>query len=84
MPAKQYEVVRYFRITDRRTGQDSHYHVGDVYSGPLNNPYVLDPNGPDGRGALIVEKAASGVEKSDSAAVKPVSLPSSDSTDKEK
>lgn len=57
MPAKQYEVVRPFRRTDRRTGADSHFEVGQVYSGPVDESY-LNPAGPDGRGPLIAEKSA--------------------------
>lgn len=72
MPAKQYEVVRPFRRTDRRTGADSHFEVGQVYSGPIDASY-LDPAGPDGRGPLIAEKSAPAP-----------AAPSSDSDTKEK
>lgn len=63
MPAKQYEVRRYFRRTDPKTGIDSIFQVGDVYSGPLDDPLLLDDRGPDGRGPLIGEKAAPIAEK---------------------
>lgn len=53
---KRYEVIRPFRWADPKTGADTHYKVGDVYPGPVNKPYLLDPAGPDGKGPLLLEK----------------------------
>lgn len=64
MPAKQYEVLRNFRMTNRRSGAASHHEAGSLYSGPLDNEYLLDPQGPDGKGPLIAEKASPAAEKS--------------------
>lgn len=58
MASKQYEVVRPFRRTDPRTGAESRFEVGDVYPGPVDQPYYTDPRGPDGKGPLIAEKPA--------------------------
>jgi hypothetical protein len=55
-PAKQYEVLRFFVRTDRRTGAETPYKVGDVYAGPLDKDYLTSPEGPDGKGPLIAEK----------------------------
>lgn len=63
MPGKQYEVIRDFRLTDRKTGKDSHHKVGDTYDGPLDNEYLLDDNGPDGKGPLIIGKAEKAAEE---------------------
>lgn len=56
MAGKQYEVARYFRRTDPQTGIDTYHNVEDDYSGPVDDGY-LDPQGPDGYGPLIVDKA---------------------------
>lgn len=58
MASKQYEVIRPFDRTDPRTGVDTAYQVGDVFPGPVDKPYFLDPRGPDGKGPLIAEKPA--------------------------
>lgn len=63
MPGKQYEVIRDFRLIDRQTGKDSHHKVGDTYDGPLDNEYLLDDNGPDGKGPLIIGKAEKAAEE---------------------
>ena len=77
MAGKQYEVVRAFRQTDPKTGKDTHYEPGDPYSGSVDKPYeyLLDEQGPDGKGPLISEKSSS----TDSS-----SKASSDSSGKEK
>jgi len=54
---KQYEVVRAWRRTDPKTGDDTNYAPGDVYDGPVDKPYLLDSQGPDGQGPLIAEKS---------------------------
>lgn len=56
MAGKQYEIARFHRRTDPKTGDDTLYEVGEPYSGPLDKPYLLAPGGPDGKGPLIVEK----------------------------
>lgn len=56
--SKQYEVIRPFRRTDPRTGFDTHFKVGDAFTGAIDKPYLLDPDGPDGKGSLIAEKSA--------------------------
>lgn len=59
MPSKQYTTVRAWRFSDPRTGADTNYAPGDPYEGPVDaNPYLLDPQGPDGCGPLIAEKNA--------------------------
>ena len=59
MAAKQFENIRDWRWSDL-TGRsaDIHYSIGDPYAGPMDNPFLLDPAGPDGRGPLIAEKLA--------------------------
>jgi hypothetical protein len=57
VPGKQYEVLRPFTRTDRRTGFDTDYAVRDVYTGPVDKPYLTSPEGPDGKGPLIAEKS---------------------------
>jgi hypothetical protein len=58
VPAKQYKVIRSFTRTDRRTGADTDYSVGDVYPGPVDTDYLTSVEGPDGWGPLIAEVAA--------------------------
>jgi len=59
VPSKSYEVVRAWRYVDPRTGDPTHYQPGDPYTGPVDaNPHLLDPQGPDGCGPLIADKAA--------------------------
>lgn len=82
MAGKQYEVLRPFRRTDRRTGAETFYEVGDLFPGPVDQPYYLDQRGPDGRGALLKEKPAPVAEKATPNAEK--SAPTTDSSDKEK
>lgn len=55
MAAKQHAVVRYFRLTDKKTYLDTHWTPSEPYTGPLDNPYLLHPDGPDGKGPLIAE-----------------------------
>lgn len=56
MPAaKKYVVLRYFRLTDPRTGVDASFAPGAPYVGAVDNPYLLDSEGPDGKGPLIGE-----------------------------
>lgn len=57
MAGKQYKVIRPFRRTDPRTGADTHYDVGDTYSGAADELYLTDSQGPDGQGPLIAEAA---------------------------
>jgi hypothetical protein len=45
--AKQHAVVRYFRLTDKKTYLDTHWTPSE--------PYLLHPDGPDGKGPLIAE-----------------------------
>lgn len=57
VPAKKYVVLREFRRTDPRTGIDAVY-VPDSetpYMGPVDKPYFLDSEGPDGKGPLLAE-----------------------------
>lgn len=56
MAGKQYEVVRDFRRTDPKTGDSTSYTVGAPYVGPVDG--LLDSEGPDGKGPLIVEKSS--------------------------
>lgn len=57
MPSKSYEVVRAWRYVDPRTGEPTDYQPGDPWTGPVDeNPFLLDPAGPDGCGPLIAEK----------------------------
>lgn len=60
MPAKQsqYVVLRYFRRTDKRTGADTIFEPNTPYTGAVDKPYLLDPQGPDGQGPLIAEVVA--------------------------
>lgn len=54
MPSKQFIAVRAFRLVDPHTGDPTDYAPGDPYDGPTDkNPYLLDPQGPDGCGPLI-------------------------------
>lgn len=75
---KQYEVLRPFRRTDPKTYIDTSFEVGDTYSGPVEDFY-LDPDGPDGNGPLLVDKAAE--KASDKPSTTPVS---GDTSNKEK
>ncbi len=55
----QFVAIRPFVQTDQKTWKPKKY-VGDgseLYTGPLDLPYLLDPNGPDGQGPLIAEKS---------------------------
>lgn len=72
---EQYECTRVWRHVDPHTGAVTDYEVGDPYEGPLDYPYLLDPQGPDGKGPLIKKKAA---------ADKPGPFPSGDTGSKEK
>jgi hypothetical protein len=59
VPSKSYEVVRAWRYVDPRTGDPTDYTPGDPYTGAVDaNPFLLDPQGPDGCGPLIAEKTA--------------------------
>jgi hypothetical protein len=87
--AKQYDVLRYFRRVDPRTGESQEFQPGDTYSGAVDEEYFLAPAGPDGQGPLLAEKSStsgsgsgSGSSSASSSAEK--SSPSSDSTGKEK
>lgn len=80
MPSKSYEVVRAWRYVDPRTGDPTDYKPGDPWTGPVDeNPYLLDPQGPDGCGPLIADKAAAekAAEKASDKAV--VAKPAPDS-----
>ena len=79
MAGKQYVVIRPFRQTDPKTGKDTFYTVDDPYFGPVEAPYeyLLDPDGPDGKGSLVAEKSSASATDSSSKA-------SSDSSGKEK
>lgn len=75
---KQYEVLRTFRRTDPKTYVDTFYEVGDTYSGPVEESF-FDPDGPDGKGPLLADKAA------EKASDKPTTTPvSGDTSNKEK
>jgi hypothetical protein len=56
----EYVAIRWFRQCDPQTGKPKIYEgTGDeLYTGPLNLPYLLDPSGPDGKGPLIAEKSS--------------------------
>jgi hypothetical protein len=56
VPGKQYVVLREFSRVEN-TGATATYAKDDLYSGPID-PSYLDNNGPDGKGPLVVEKAA--------------------------
>lgn len=45
-------VRRQWHFRDPQTGV-THWGPGDIYTGPLDNPYLDDPSGPDGRGPLL-------------------------------
>lgn len=55
----QYVAIREFRQYDQQTGKPKLYmgNGDELYMGPLDLPYLLDPAGPDGRGPLIAEKS---------------------------
>lgn len=57
MAGKQYKAIRDFVRTNPKTGVDTAYTVGDVYTGPVDKDYLTSADGPDGRGALIAEVA---------------------------
>ena len=79
MPSQSYEVVRAWRYVDPRTGDSTDYQPGDPYTGAVDeNPFLLDPQGPDGCGPLIADKAAAkAAEKASDKAV--VAKPAPDS-----
>lgn len=49
----KYEVIRKFNRRDKKTGDVTHYQVGDTYSGPDVEKYL---KGVDDKGPLIREK----------------------------
>lgn len=70
--------LRDWRFQDPRTGAVTDYQANTPYSGPIGNPYLMDPKGPDGKGPCVGEEPATpDAEKSTPA-------PSSDSSNKEK
>lgn len=58
MAGKQYEVIRDFRHSCPKSYVDTHYSVGDTYTGDVNDNQIAD-EGPDGEGPVLREKAAS-------------------------
>lgn len=59
MAGKQdsYVAIRWFSQVDPRTGAVTIFEVDDPYTGSLDLPYLLDQNGPDGKGPLIAVKS---------------------------
>ena len=64
----EYVAIRKFHQMDQRTGKVKVYEgTGDeLYTGPLEYSYLLDPKGPDGQGPLIAEKSAPAAASGDS------------------
>lgn len=58
MAGKQYEVVRPFRRVHPETGDVTWHKPGEAYTGPMETEeHYLGPEGPDGNGPLVMEKA---------------------------
>jgi hypothetical protein len=55
MAGKQYEVIAPFDTVDKKTGKRVAYKVGDTYSGPNAEQYLVATNS---RGPLVVEKTS--------------------------
>lgn len=62
MAGKEHEVVRQFRHTNPKTGEDKVYTPGDAFSGEVSD-YMTDPRGPDDKGPLLIEMSASKDDK---------------------
>lgn len=57
------KVLRDFRYVDPQSGESTKWKAGDSYTGRMDNPWLLDPNGPDGKGPLIESPAPAPIEK---------------------
>jgi hypothetical protein len=62
----EYVNIREWRWFDDKTLKNYFFVPGDPYTGPLNLPGLLTPEGPDGKGPLIAKVAVPAVGAPDS------------------